>query len=131
MGKRFFKGKLDLDSLSIPDMAKATQALAMLQELEEKGVIEFTVGTSRESGTIRKEPVMRMVPQRKKVVEAMQGRDWTPGAEIAAMTGIGPNSIGPTLSALVQMGLLERQDTGVKGGPTPKYNYRLSDAGKA
>src|SRR4051812_27258702 len=100
MVKRCFKGKFDPDKLSAPDLAMVMLSLATLQQMDAQGLIEFSVGVSRESGKPKHERRFTMSRQRQRIVEVLSARDWTTVSEVVDLTGFRETSVGPCLFSL-------------------------------
>jgi len=128
MPKRYFKGRIDLDRLSTEDRSRVEQALATLQEMDAKGLIECMVGHSREWKNLRLERKFTITPQRQRILDLMHEREWVTVRDISEATGMGDNSIGPNLTNMLRADIIERstvEGSGrTKGRKTP-YRYRL------
>ena len=70
MAYRYFRGRIDLGGLSLADLSKATEALAVLEQLAADGRIGFEMGVGRN----RREPRQAgrpIQPQERAMLEAM------------------------------------------------------------
>jgi len=132
MPKRYFKGRIDLDSLTPEDRSRVEQALATLQELDARGLIECMVGHSREWKTLRLERKFTITPQRERILDLLRQCEWATVRDIAAATGMVDSSIGPNLTALLKAGLIERTSVEWperKYGRKTQFSYRLRPSG--
>lgn len=135
MAYRYFKGKVDLERLSLSDLSKATEALATLERLAFDGLLGFEMGVARS----RREPRQAgrtIQPQEREMLDAMPAGEWMSAREIAsAMPSLPANSLTARLSMMATYGWIEvskrrlddRPD-GARGRATVKI-YRRADPG--
>jgi len=132
MPKRYFKGRIDLDRLTPEDRTRVEQALATLQEMAARGLIECMIGHSREWKALRLERRFTITPQRQQILDLLRQREWATVRDIASATGMADSSIGPNLTALLKAGLIERTTVewpDRKYGRKTQYSYRLRPSG--
>ena len=107
MAYRYFRGRIDLGGLSLADLSKATEALAVLEQLAADGRIGFEMGVGRN----RREPRQAgrpIQPQERAMLEAMPADTWMSSREIAqAMPELPTNSLTARLAMLAAAGWIE------------------------
>lgn len=132
---RYFRGKVDLERLSLADLSKATEALATLERLAGEGRLGFEMGIARS----RREPRQAgrtMQPQERAMLDAMPAGVWMSSREIAAaMPSLPANSLTARLSMMATYGWIEvsrrvneDRPAGTRGRRAVKI-YRRADPG--
>lgn len=132
---RYFRGKVDLERLSLADLSKATEALATLERLAGEGRLGFEMGVAR----IRREPRQAgrtMQPQERALLDAIPIGEWVSSREIAsAMPSLPANSLTARLSTMATYGWIEvsrrvneDRPAGTRGRRAVKI-YRRADPG--
>ena len=130
---RYFRGKVDLERLSLADLSKATEALATLERLASEGRLGFEMGVARS----RREPRQAgrtIQPQERAMLDAMPAGEWMSSGEIAAaMPSLPANSLTARLSMMATYGWIEvsrrrheDRPAGARGRRTVKI-YRRPD----
>lgn len=107
MACRYFRGRIDLGGLSLADLSKATEALAILEQLAADGRIGFEMGVARTRSTPRQggRPIQ---PQERAILQAMPAVAWMSSREIAgAMPELPTNSLTPRLAMMAAAGWIE------------------------
>lgn len=114
MSLRYFRGRVDLDKLSLEDLASAAGALATLERLSQTGVLTFESGSSRASSPRPDSPETSptISPQQQEVLEVLKqvGHPMT-GTDLLVTTGIKENSFSAVMTGLIKQGLISRETT--------------------
>ncbi|ACS42972.1 hypothetical protein [Methylorubrum extorquens] len=104
MAYRYFRGRIDFGGLSLADLSKATEALAVLEQLAADGRIGFEMGVGRTRSEPRQagRPIQ---PQERAMLEAMPADTWMSSREIAeAMPELPTNSLTARLAMMAAAG---------------------------
>ena len=107
MACRYFRGRIDLGGLSLADLSKATEALAILEQLATDGRIGFEMGVAR-TRTGPKQSGRPIQPQERAMLEAMPSDTWMSSREIAeAMPELPTNSLTARVAMMAAAGWIE------------------------
>lgn len=150
MGHRYFRGRIDFGGLPLADLAKATEALAVLEQLAGDGKIGFAMGVARTRSEPRRagRPGGRPIqPQEREMLEALRTDAWMSSRELArAMPDLQTNSLTARLATMAAAGWIEvsrrenadrppgsrgRRSVKVYRRPTPPAGETLEDADPA
>lgn len=145
MACRYFRGRIDLGSLSLADLSKATEALAILEQLAGDGIVDFEMGVAR-TRTKPRQVGRPIQPQEHAMLEAMPADAWVSAREIAeAMPELPTNSLSARLSMMAAAGWIEvsrrekadrppgsrgRRSVKVYRRPTPPTGKAPEDSGQ-
>jgi hypothetical protein len=114
MALRYFRGRVDLDKLSLADLAAAAGALAALERLAASGTIFFETGASRASAPRPDMQGVRVTArsqQQADIVEILRKEGPMSYPALKAATGMKEGSLSPNLTALVREGVLRKEAT--------------------
>ena len=137
MALRYFRGRVDLDKLSLADLADAAGALATLERLAAANLITFETGASRDAGP-RPDRVGKPIEKRRPklqndIVAVLRESGPLNFWDILKATGMAEGSLSANLSTLVGMEVIRKEATRKPGevGRARRENtvYSLVDDG--
>jgi DNA-binding transcriptional ArsR family regulator len=138
MASLYFKGRIDLDTLSMADISEVTAAVAQLQKLSEKEGFDFESGSSRKYAPRPdmegKRSTIRPLMQRRLIL-ALKKSGKLLYVELEDATGMKMGSVNAHLSALFKEGLMNKHRVPLTGTPGRGRNantsYELTEEGNA
>ncbi len=132
--KIVFNGSVVTRDLSRADGEALLEAFTILQDLADRGVVEFRRNAGRTVGVGRK-PASFLTPQGLEVLRYGLGKGEFSVTDLRAATGINKNSLAALLHGLAGTGHLRREpaptaDGGGMPGKGPKWVYVLTPEGR-